>query len=386
MIKSLRSRNRSPLNFKKYYGILLLWSKEHFMSKERRNIIIAGLAIGIISVVLVLLGNPKNMGFCIACFIRDIAGAAKMHSAAVVQYVRPEILGLVIGSFFTSLAFGEFKPRGGSSPCIRFVIGVIVMIGALTFLGCPFRMILRLAGGDLNALVALAGFIAGIGVACIFINNGFNLGKTVSQNKIEGLALPSVNILLLVLLLFIPSLFAFSQKGPGSMHAPLLISLAAGIAVAFLAQRTRLCMVGGIRDIILVKDPTLLSGFAALFVSALLMNFFTGNFKLGFAGQPVAHTAHVWNFLGMFIVGLGCCLLGGCPLRQLILAGEGNTDSAATVIGLFVGAAVSHNFKLVGNATENGPNGYGKVAVILSVVLLLAIASVLTFSKRKDSE
>ena len=36
------------------------------------------------------------------------------------------------------------------------------MIGALMFLGCPLRMVIRLGGGDLNALVGLVGFIAGI--------------------------------------------------------------------------------------------------------------------------------------------------------------------------------------------------------------------------------
>ena len=109
--------------------------------KEKRNLLIAGVIIGVISVFLVLNGNPKNMGFCIACFIRDIAGATKLHTAAVVQYVRPEILGLVIGSFLISLCFKEFKPRGGSAPVTRFVISLIVMVGALSFLGCPCRMI-----------------------------------------------------------------------------------------------------------------------------------------------------------------------------------------------------------------------------------------------------
>ena len=43
--------------------------------------------------------------------------------------------------------------------------------------------------------------------------------------------------------------------------------------------------------------------------------------------------------MGMLLVGFGCVLLGGCPLRQLVLSGEGNSDSAVTVLGLIVGAA-----------------------------------------------
>ena len=41
----------------------------------------------------------------------------------------------------------------------------------------------------------------------------------------------------------------------------------------------------------------------------------------------------------MALAGWGSILLGGCPLRQLILAGEGNGDSAVTVFGMIVGAA-----------------------------------------------
>ena len=54
-------------------------------------------------------------------------------------------------------------------------------------------------------------------------------------------------------------------------------------------------------------------------------------FNLSFDKQPIAHTDGIWNFLGMLLAGFGCVLLGGCPLRQLVLAGEGNSDSAITV-------------------------------------------------------
>ena len=135
--------------------------KETLSKKETPVIIGAGVIIGIIAVALVYFGNPANMGFCIACFLRDTSGALGFHSAAAVQYIRPEIVGLVLGSCILALVTKEFKPRGGSAPVTRFVIGMFVMIGCLMFLGCPFRMILRLAGGDFNAIFGLIGFIAG---------------------------------------------------------------------------------------------------------------------------------------------------------------------------------------------------------------------------------
>ena len=51
---------------------------------EKKKLIGAGLLIGLVSVALVKLGNPANMGFCIACFLRDIAGGVGLHRAAVV--------------------------------------------------------------------------------------------------------------------------------------------------------------------------------------------------------------------------------------------------------------------------------------------------------------
>ncbi len=85
------------------------------------------------------------------------------------------------------------------------------------------------------------------------------------------------------------------EGGPGAKHAAILISLAAGVIVGIVAQRTRLCMVGGIRDAVLFGE--------------------------------------LWNALGMYLAGFACILLGGCPMRQLILSGEGNTDSVVAVLG-----------------------------------------------------
>ena len=109
--------------------------------KQTLQITIAGAVIGVIAALLVLFGNPKNMGFCIACFIRDTAGGLKFHTAAVVQYIRPEIIGLILGSTIMAVAKKEFNARGGSAPMIRFILGVLAMVGCLMFLGCPFMMV-----------------------------------------------------------------------------------------------------------------------------------------------------------------------------------------------------------------------------------------------------
>ncbi|WP_432403390.1 YedE family putative selenium transporter [Wukongibacter sp. M2B1] len=341
--------------------------------KGKRGIILTGAIVGIVATMLVKYGNPANMGFCIACFLRDISGSLGLHRAAVVQYIRPEIIGLVLGSFFISLGMKEFKTRGGSSPFLRFILGFIVMVGALMFLGCPLRMVLRMAGGDLNAFVGLVGFAAGIGIGILFLNKGFSLKRTYTLSSLEGYMFPGLNVGLLVLLLSAPTFILFSTDGPGSQHAPWLIALIAGLIVGSLAQRTRLCMVGGIRDLILFKDSYLISGFISIFVVALIGSLLINNsFSLSFVNQPVAHTDGLWNFLGMLLAGWGSILLGGCPLRQLILSGEGNIDSVISVMGMVVGAAFSHNFSLA--ASPKGPSANGQIAVIIGFAVLLAVS------------
>ena len=237
---------------------------------ERMNIAIAGGVIGIISVALVLMGNPANMGFCLACFIRDTAGGLGLHRAEAVQYIRPEIIGLILGAMGLSMARGEFSPRGGSSPVTRFFLGFFVMIGCLMFLGCPFRMVLRLAGGDLNAVVGLVGFVAGIVVGVFFLKRGYSLRRTYKQGQGEGILLPVVQIALLILVVSAPAFIFFTAEGPGAKHAAIIISLAGGLIVGALAQYTRLCMVGGFRDMILFREPKLLIGFCMIFVLSLI--------------------------------------------------------------------------------------------------------------------
>ena len=119
---------------------------------------------------------------------------------------------------------------------------------------------------------------------------------------------------------------------------------------------SRLCMAGGIRDAFMFKDFHLLWGFIAIFAAVLI-----GNLIVGATGGR-----------------------GGCPLRQLILAGSGSSDSTIAVLGMTVGAAFCHNFKLAAGAaaaatadaeaSAGGPGLNGKIAVIVCLVVVVIIA------------
>ena len=353
---------------------------------SKHKIFLYGGVIGIIAAVLMKLGNPGNMGLCIACFWRDITGSLGLHRAELVQYIRPEIIGIIFGTFFISYLTGDFKSKGGSSPLIRFVLGFFLMIGALVFLGCPLRMILRLANGDLNALVGLGGYIAGIFVGVQFLKKGYTLGKSFNQAKIAGFIIPIFALILLVFLVIKPAFILFSTEGPGSMGAPVIISLILGAVVGICLQRSRICTAGGFRDMILIKDSHFLWGILGILIFGLAGNLILqfDKFNLGFLDQPIAHTDGLWNFLGMSLVGLSSVLLGGCPIRQTVLASQGDLDAGVTIFGLIAGAAFAHNFGLA--ASPKGVPTNGKIAVIIGIVFVLVMAyGVLVDSKKHAS-
>ena len=355
-----------------------------FLNKKT-GLIIVGIIAGGLMAILAATGNPGNMAMCAACFIRDTAGALKLQTAAPVQYFRPEIVGMVGGAFIIALITREYRSTAGSSPMIRFALGFIMMIGALIFLGCPLRMVIRMSAGDLNAWVGLIGFVLGCGTGAIFLKLGFSLGREHDTGKSAGMVLPIILAVLLVISLT-TTLFAASTSGPVSMHSPALLALGVALVIGALAQRIRLCFASGLRNAFLLRDFTLLLPILGLFAAMLIYNLVSGGFKLSFEGQPIAHSQQLWNILGLYAVGFAAVLAGGCPVRQMVLAGQGSSDAAVTFLGLLVGAAFAHNFGLAASAataatatapaSPGGPALAGQIVLICCIAVLFVIAIV----------
>ena len=136
---------------------------------------------------------------------------------------------------------------------------------------------------------------------------------------------------------------------------------------------------GALRDLILFRQVHLMAGFISLVVFAFAANLLMGQFHPGFQGQPVAHTMQLWNFAGMMVAGLAFALAGGCPGRQLFLAGEGDGDAAVFVFGMITGAAIAHNFGLASSPAGVGPHG------IAAVIVGFAICLFIGFTMRKKA-
>ena len=342
--------------------------------------LLTGAVIGVGAVLLSYFGNPPNTGICASCFLENVAGALGLHDNVRMQYLRPEILGFVLGSFFLSLYRKEFIATGGSSPLLRFFIGILIIIGCAVFIGCPVKLVLRLAAGDIGVLAGLAGMVTGVYIGLEFIEKGFRLGEAKETPKASGFVLPGIMLLLLLFAVVKPFFLAESTKGAAALHAPFLMSLAIGLTIGGLAQYTQFCITGGVARIFLwgpreiincPRSTGLLYSIGSFFSLALIASLLTGQFHFGLHGQPSSNESYGWAFLGMLLVGFGSVLIRGCPLRQLVAAGQGDSDAGAAVLGMLVGAALVENWNL-GGTSDGTPFG-GQIAVLLGIGFLLLI-------------
>ncbi len=277
---------------------------------------LSGLLLGLFGVMLSVWGNPENSGICVSCFIENSAGALGLHNNPRLQYLRPELIGFVLGGFGSALARREFRSRGGSAPLFRFAAGFFLIVGCAVFIGCPIKLFLRFTAGDLTSLSGVAGLVIGVWAGLKGLARGVELGRLspAASPRGTGLLSPALFVMLLAFIFVAPPFLIASEKGSSAQHAPMLVSLGVGLTLGFFAQGSRFCITGSIRDILLMgRRAPLLWGGIAFLGAALTTNLATGRFNPGFAGQPGSHQEYVWSFLGMVLVGWLSVLIGGCP-------------------------------------------------------------------------
>ncbi|MDH3454222.1 MAG: YedE family putative selenium transporter [Desulfuromonadales bacterium] len=336
-------------------------------------VVAAGLGLGVLGVLLAVWGNPQNSGICVSCFIENSSGALGLHDNERMQYLRPELIGFVLGSILCASVFREFHSRGGSAPLARLVSGIFLIVGSAVFIGCPIKLFLRLTAGDLSAVAGVFGLIAGVWIGLQGLARGIDLGRTEDERGATGLLVPAGFVLLLVFLLARPAFILFSERGSAAQHAPLMISLLVGLLLGALAQRSRFCITGSVRDSLLMGSRSpLFWGLSAFLVGAFATNLAMDRFTFGLYGQPGAHLEYLWSFLGMLLVGWLSVLIGGCPFRQLIKAGEGDADAGLAVVGMLLGGGLVQSWDIA--ATAAGVSMPGKLAVLAGLAFVLVIS------------
>jgi len=350
-------------------------------SRDFWMVVFVGALLGGLGVLLSVWGNPENSGICVSCFIENSAGALGLHDNTNMQYLRPELIGFVLGSTASAMFFREFRSRGGSAPLSRLFLGIFMIFGCAVFIGCPIKLFLRLSAGDLTAVSGVIGLLAGVWAGLKGLASGVELTAPKTGNGSGGHLIPALFVLLLIFFMVRPGFLLFSSKGSATQHAPWMIALAAGLVLGILAQRSRFCITGSIRDTLLMGIRiSAVWGLLAFVIVSLLISIATGRFHYGLYGQPGAHLDYVWSFLGMGLVGWISVIIGGCPFRQLIKAGEGDADAGLVVVGMFIGGALAQSWGIA--ATAAGVSLYGKVAVLIGFVL---VASASIFLRQRNS-
>ena len=348
------------------------WFSRH---QDLLLLIATGLAIGGLGIWLSFLGNPRNAGICISCYMENLAGALSLHGNARMEYVRPELIGFVFGAAVMAFIGREFRSEGGSSPILRFLGGMILIVGCGVFMGCPIRMALRLGAGDFTAIAGLVGLVAGVWLGFEFLKRGFYLGEAAPMPLINGLMLPLLALGILIALVVKSPLLQLSSSGPGAERAPFAIALGAGLLIGALAQRSRFCITGNIGNFLAARDYKMASGVFAMLGSALIVSLLLGSFHPGVEGQPGSNLAYGWSSLGLGLVGVTSVMIGGCPFRQVVLASQGSADAAAAVLGMLGGAALVQTWGI--GSTNAGPTPVGKVAALFSLAFILIVGLVM---------
>ncbi|ADC68896.1 conserved hypothetical protein [Methanocaldococcus sp. FS406-22] len=145
-------------------------------------------------------------------------------------------------------------------------------------------------------------------------------------------------------------------------YLPVIGTFIFGIILGYLFQRARMCFIGGMRDFYLIRDTWLIKGLFGFFAGALIgFIIFSaiGNISLfpwlavkgvlpipgdplGASGTLMGHL--ILAIIGGFGVGFFSVVQGGCPLRNYVMAAEGNKTAIAYLFGLAVGAVIFHKF------------------------------------------
>ena len=69
------------------------------LSDSKKKLALAGVVCGLVAAVLAYFGNPANMAIMYRLLYPRHGRGPRPAPAAVVQYARPEIIGIVIGAF-----------------------------------------------------------------------------------------------------------------------------------------------------------------------------------------------------------------------------------------------------------------------------------------------
>ena len=131
----------------------------------------------VIAQIVYFLMPPEAYGICLICHARDFLNTllnpyhwydASVSSAGLKGIILT-VPGVVIGALIGALTSREFKFRINENVIKAFICGFVVVCAGLAISGCPVRLLLRAAYGDISMFVALLVMVFGIWCATVLL-------------------------------------------------------------------------------------------------------------------------------------------------------------------------------------------------------------------------
>ena len=150
------------------------------MRKIHISAALFGVLAAAIAVCVQVFGSfspPQAYGVCVVCHAKDLVNALLSNfswfgspvSTVALKGIVLTVVGIILGAFTMAVYNREFKLRFVENVFVAFICGFIVMTAGLALSGCPMRMLLRSAYGDLGAVASVISLILGIFLATLLL-------------------------------------------------------------------------------------------------------------------------------------------------------------------------------------------------------------------------
>ncbi len=142
------------------------------MKKIRISAAAAGVIIAATAVaaqVMFSFSHPEAYGVCLVCHGRDMLaqlyqslfGKAMDMSVSARSGPVLTVIGILLGAFIGAVSSGEFRWQWVEGKLTSFLRGAAVALCALIISGCPMRLMIRSAYGDIKALLGVIALMLG---------------------------------------------------------------------------------------------------------------------------------------------------------------------------------------------------------------------------------
>jgi hypothetical protein len=153
------------------------------VERFRISAIVYGVVAGLLAVgVQIFFGlePPPAYAICMTCHPRDMISWLVNHTIGLNWEIAPvsaavpllTTVGLLIGAHIAARHNHEVRPMSLGREWRSFLCGLLVMNAGLLVLGCPTRLLLLSAYGELLAVIAVVGVVVGILLGTLLLARG----------------------------------------------------------------------------------------------------------------------------------------------------------------------------------------------------------------------